>query len=240
MTGAVHGLNLPECLSALPRTRDVGSEFDVLLHGKVLFALAVAGRLTYAHFGLACQSLTWARPPPLRSWDHVLGLPALKGQAAEKVLVGNRSALLRAARGTPLLQSRKSYGFLDVGRCSCRATPRHARSGDSTGFITTSLGHATPILPFFLHNLPLSHKLSVPPRVIPDEVNPDEVIVLRGQCWYKGEWRFKTSLASPYPPLMTKLMARLINESLSMKHEMACREYTLPRSDESSQPKGWI
>ena len=86
--GAVTGLNLPECLSALPRPRDVhkvtgsfclelfcglasltlslvleavpcmcpwdssfGSEFDVLLHGKVLFALAVAGRLTYAHLG---------------------------------------------------------------------------------------------------------------------------------------------------------------------------------------------
>ena len=58
--------------------------------GKVFFALAVAGRLTYAHFGLPCQSLTWARSPPLRSWDHVWGLPALKGQAAEKVLVGNR------------------------------------------------------------------------------------------------------------------------------------------------------
>ena len=89
--GAVTGLNLPECLSALPRPRDVfkvtgsfclelfcglasltlslvfeavpcmcpwdssfGSEFDVLLHGKVLFALAVAGRLAYAHFGLPC------------------------------------------------------------------------------------------------------------------------------------------------------------------------------------------
>ena len=23
-------------------------------------------------------------------------------------------------------------------------------------------------------------------------------------------------------------------------HTVACREYTLPRSDESSQPKGWI
>ena len=52
----------------------------------------------------------------------------------------------------------------------------------------------------FLHNLPLLHKLSVPPRS-----TPDNAIVLRGQCWYKGVWRFKTSSASPYPPFNDKV-----------------------------------
>ena len=85
----------------------------------------------------------------------------------------------------------------------------------------------------FLHNLPLLHKLSVPPRA-----TPDEAIVLRGQCWYKGEWRFKTSPASPYPPLMTKLMARLINESLSMKNSASRRERIplAPASHDDGRP----
>ena len=91
--------------------------------------------------------------------------------------------------------------------------------------------YSKPIL--FLHNLPLLHKLSVPPRV-----TPDEAIVLRGQCWYKGKWRFKTSPASPYPPLMTKLMARLINKSLSMKNSASRREGIplAPASHDNGRP----
>ena len=74
----------------------------------------------------------------------------------------------------------------------------------------------------FLHNLPLLHRLSLTPRVI-----HDKTIVLRGQCWYKGEWRFKKSLALPYPPVMTKFMAELIKESLSMKNS-ANRHASIP------------
>ena len=81
---------LLHCSLLCPRDSSFGSEFNVLLHGKLLFALVVAGRLAYAHFGFQCQSLTWARSPPLRSWDHVWGLPALKGKAAQKVLMGNK------------------------------------------------------------------------------------------------------------------------------------------------------
>ena len=79
-----------EVLCMCPWDSSFGSEFDVLLHRKILFSLAVAGRLAYAHFWLPCQSLTWARSPPLMSWDHVWELPALKGQAAGKVLLGNK------------------------------------------------------------------------------------------------------------------------------------------------------
>ena len=208
-----------------PWDSSFGSEFDVLLHGKVLFALAVAGRLTYAHFGLPCQSLTWARSPPLRSWDHVWGLPALKGQAAEKVLMGNRLLVFSVQLGFVLHAERHYFSIenpLGFWTWAVAAVARlHAMPGVGRQYrcITTSLGHATPSIHLFLHNLPLLHKLSVLPRA-----TPDEAVVLRGQCWYVGEWRFKTSLASPYPPLLTKLMARLINESLSMKNSAGRRE----------------
>ena len=203
-----------------PWDSSFGSEFNVLLHGKVLFALAVASRLAYAHFGLPCQSLTWARSPPLTSWDHVWGLPALKGQAAEKVLMGNR-LLVFSVQLCFVLHAERHYFSIEnpLGSCT-RAIASVARLHAMPGVATAQVSydqfgtrHSKPTL--FLHNLLLLHKLSVPPRV-----TPDEAIVLRGQCWYKGEWRIKTSLASPYPPLMTKLMARLINMR-------ACRRRTL-------------
>ena len=252
--GAVTGLNLPECLSALPRSRDVikvtgnfclelfcglasltlslvfdavpcmcpwdssfGSEVDVLLHGKVLFALAVAGRLAYALFGLPCS-------PPLRSWDHVWGLPALEGKAAEKVLMGNRLLVFSVQLCFVLHAERHYFSIenpLGFWTWAVAAVARlHAMPGVATVQVyydQFGTRYSKPTL--FLHNLSLLQKLSVPPRA-----TPDEAIVLRGQCGYKGEWRFKTSLASPYPPFMTKLMARVINESFSVKNSASRRE----------------
>ena len=178
-----------------PWNSSFGSEFDVLLHGKVLFALAVAGRLAYAHFGLPCQSLTWARSPPFRSWDHVWGLPALKGQAAEKVLVGNRLLVISVQLCFVLHTERHYFSIgntLDSWTWAVAAVARlHAMPGVATvqvHYDQFGTRYSKPTL--FLHTLPLLHKLSVPPRA-----NPDEVIVLRGRCWYKGEWKFKNSLA---------------------------------------------
>ena len=136
-----------------PWDSSFGSEFDVLLHGKVLFALAVAGRLAYAHFGLPCQSLTWARKPHLRSWDHVWGLPALKEQDAEKVLMGNRLLVFSVQLCFVLHAERHYFSIenpLGSWTWAVAAVARlHAMPGVATvQCITTSLGHATPILPF--------------------------------------------------------------------------------------------
>ena len=111
----------------------------------------------------------------------------------------------------------------------------HAMPGEATVQVyyeQFGTKYSNPTL--ILHDLPLLHKLSMPPRA-----TPDKAIVLRGQCWYKGEWRFKTSLASPYPPSMTKLMARLINECLTMKSCASRRECTplAPASHDDGRPE---
>ena len=152
-----------------PWDSSFGSDFDVLLHGKVLFALAVAGRLTYAHLGLLCQSLTWARSPPLRSWDHVWGLPALKGQAAEKVLVGNRLLVFSVQLCFVLHAERHDFSIenpLDSLTWAVAAVARlHAMPGVATVQVyydQFGTRYSKPTL--FLLNLPLLHKLSVRPR----------------------------------------------------------------------------
>ena len=136
-----------------PWDSSFGSEFDVLLHGKVLFALAVAGRLAYAHFGLPCQSLTWARSPPLRSWDHVWGLSTLKGQAAEKALVGNM-LLVFSVQLCFVLHAKRHYfsieNPLDSWTWAVAAVARlHAMPGVATVQVYyDQFGHVTPSLPF--------------------------------------------------------------------------------------------
>ena len=215
-----------------PWDSSFGSEFDVLLHGKVLFALAVAGRLAYVHFGLPCQSMTWTRSPPLRSCDHVWELPALKGQDAEKVLMGNRLLVFSVQLCFVLHAEHHYFSFenhLGSWTWAVAAVARlHAMPGVATVQVYyDQFGTRYPKPTLFLHNLPLLHKLSVPPRV-----TPDKAIVLR------GEWRFKTSLASPYPPSMTKLMAKLINECLTMKNSASRRECTplAPASHDYGKP----
>ena len=66
----------------------------------------------------------------------------------------------------------------------------------------------------FLHNLPLLQKLSVPPRA-----TPDEAIVLRGQCWYKGEVEVQDLASVTVPAVNDKVdgethQRELINEEL--------------------------
>ena len=126
---------------------------------------------------------------------HVVGpcgLPALKGQAAEKVLMGNR-LLVFSVQLCFVLHAERHYFSIEnplgswTWPVAAVARP-HAMPGVATVQVyydQFGTKYSKPNL--FLHNPPLLHKLSVPPRA-----TPDKAIVLRGECWYKGEWRFKT------------------------------------------------
>ena len=70
-----------------------GEQFDVLQHGPVLLALAEAHRISSAHLGTPCQSLTWCRLPVLRTWQHIQGRPSLLQREQELVSNGNELVL---------------------------------------------------------------------------------------------------------------------------------------------------
>ena len=196
-----------------------GPEFNVLDHAPALFALAKAGRIVAAHLGLPCHSLTWARCPQLRSWDHVWGIPGLTGASWEKVEVGNQ-LLWFATQMCFTLHSVGAYFSLENPHwCWTWSFSAIALVHDLHGVATVLVyydqfgaSYAKPTL--FLHNLPHLHRLQC--RARRPHGNP---IVLRGQCFYEGEWRWRTSLASPYPPELALEYARLVRQSLEDREQ---------------------
>ena len=71
-----------------------GDEFDIIANGEIL---AMVGQrqpfeLLYT-FGLPCQSMTWARSPPVRSWDSIWGKSGLVGLASKRVQAADQLLL---------------------------------------------------------------------------------------------------------------------------------------------------
>ena len=66
-----------------------GEKFDLLSNGWRLLQLVEAKCIVVAHLAPPCQTFSWARFPPLRSWDHVQGLPHLNDKQLESVVQGN-------------------------------------------------------------------------------------------------------------------------------------------------------
>ena len=73
-----------------------GPEYDLLVPGnrRLILGWLRSGRIKGGHLGLPCNSFTRARdnppgPPPLRSNQHVLGLPNLSPKDQIKVDIGN-------------------------------------------------------------------------------------------------------------------------------------------------------
>ena len=87
-TAALHVLPVP---AIRPWDAVRGQKYNALVRGHILLSLALAGRAFAVHSGTPCQSLTLARWPQPRSWDHLLGLPSIAARQQE--LVGNGSAL---------------------------------------------------------------------------------------------------------------------------------------------------
>ena len=55
-----------------------GKCYDVVRHGWKVIMLVRNRILRFAHSGTPCQSMTCARAPALRSFEHPCGLPSLK------------------------------------------------------------------------------------------------------------------------------------------------------------------
>ena len=69
-----------------------GQQFDVMRNGHIILNMIASGLLIAIHFGTPCRSMTWARWPQLRNFDHPLGLPGLGENAVRLVEVGNALA----------------------------------------------------------------------------------------------------------------------------------------------------
>ena len=72
------------------RPWDVAYDFetDVLVQGDIVIHAIRSIWIRYVHFGLPCQSFTWARTPAIRSFQHPEGLLFLCGRDKEKVPLG--------------------------------------------------------------------------------------------------------------------------------------------------------
>jgi hypothetical protein len=194
------GLMLSSVPCLKPWDCKYGEQFDVLTEGWILLQLIFAGRIISAHFGTPCKSLTWARWPQLRDWDHPLGLPGLGPSARKLVDTGNDlldftwqccMALLSMHAYFSIENPERSWlwyigNFLDLSEQKGVAMTR---------FLFRNFG-----VPFYkptlvLHNTPTLHLLRVP--VLPW---PGDTIPLRGRVWWNGQLAFRTQVAEAYPP----------------------------------------
>ena len=73
-----------------------GSCYNVLENGWILFKLISDGYIGFCHLAVPCQSNTWARDPPLRSWQFIFGLPDLNAHQRGLVEMGNSLAAFAA------------------------------------------------------------------------------------------------------------------------------------------------
>ena len=61
---------------------------DVLVQGDIVIHAIRSRWIRYGHFGLPCQSFTWARTPPIRSFQYPEGLPCVCVSDKEKADFG--------------------------------------------------------------------------------------------------------------------------------------------------------
>ena len=66
-----------------------GSEFDVISMGWTLFYLVEIGRLSHSYLGTPCQSVTFARRVPIRSFEWPRGFPNVAAWQQELLDSGN-------------------------------------------------------------------------------------------------------------------------------------------------------
>ena len=102
------GVMLAKIPCICPWDVNYGEQFDVLQHGPVLLALAEAHRISSAHLGTPCQSLTWRRLPVLRAWHRIQGRPSLLQHEQELVTNGNELVLFT---GTFILALHKAKAY---------------------------------------------------------------------------------------------------------------------------------
>ena len=70
--------------------------------------------------------------------------------------------------------------------------------------------------------------------------NTEEPVILEGQSIVLGEVKAEALAREELMRVVEVGQYFVTRNASEFQHTVACREYTLPRDDESSQPKGWI
>ena len=194
-----------------------GAEFDVIANGQILVRLTKDNRLSFVHLGIPCRLLTWARSHPVLSWDSIWSKSGLVGLAFERVQAGNQLLLFTMQLCVVLYEPSCYFSVENPELCWTRPFAVVSFVHNLPGVAVVKVyydqfgtRYSKPTL--FLHHLPCLHSLADPPRQRVGEQH-----FLRGRCWYNGEFRFMTSLASPYPPKLASLFASLVRNSLVLR-----------------------
>ena len=237
-----------------------GEAFNVLEHGNIIFSLILAGRIVAAHFGIPCQTLTFARIPQLRNAQFVEGLPDLSMRNADLVKIGNQLVNFTVDACVALHSVGGYFSVENPLRSWLWKMYEIGELLSTEGVATVLVLFKNFGVPFhkptlFLHNMPTLGRLQEP--VCP-WVGP--TAVLRGLTEFKGALVFRTKLAEAYPPALGKRYAQLLNEALKVRSqalrdgepvphapalEDAClgnlfhQEGELEPEDTHEEPPGW-
>jgi hypothetical protein len=196
-----------------------GEAFNVLKHGNIIFSLILAGRIVAAHFGIPCQTLTFARIPQLRNAQFVEGLPDLSMRNADLVKIGNQLVNFTVLACVALHSVGGYFSVENPLRSWLWKMHEIGELLSTEGVATVLVLFRNFGVPFhkptlFLHNMPTLGRLQEP--VCP-WVGP--TAVLRGLTEFKGALVFRTKLAEAYPPALGKRYAQLLSEALKVRSQ---------------------
>ena len=191
---------------------DSSKRMDVRRNGNSLFLFCALGRMIWAHQGTPCTSGTWARDPPLRDWSHLEGKPDLPPHQQEKVADGNSLVLFSAILALMLWLQ----GFL-----FSIENPWLSWLWFQVPFLLLRLLSGVAFTKTFysdwlcewhkptgwLHNIRGSASLHT------EKASREVSVTLRGTCWWRGEYVFRTWIAQPYPPALCNDIASHAAES---------------------------
>ena len=196
-----------------------GAEFDVIASGDILVRMTKDSRLSFVHFGLPRQSLTWARSLPVRSWDTIWSRSGLVGLAFQLVEGGNQLMLFTMQRCVVLCEAGCFFSVENPELYWTWAFAVVAFVRNLPGVAVVKVYHDQFGTQY--SKRPCSCTICL--VCIPWQTTPRQRIgghnFLRGRCWHNNEFRFKTSLASPCLSKLASFFPSLVRSSLVLREK---------------------
>ncbi len=203
-----------------------GKEFDVLVNGRNIISLVRARRIAFVHLAVPCQSMTWARHPPVRDRCHVSGLARLSSSQELLVRGGNALATFAAWVCYEMLPIKAHFSVEKPLLSWLWATPEFLQlySFDGVSYVHvrySDYGTAYVKPTAVLHNSPHLHELWQP------KADVSSGVMLRGLVQWQGTWVARTRLASPYPPALGVRFGSLVRKSFELLQHAELRHFAM-------------
>eukprot|EP00971_Amphidinium_carterae_P207011 4107253-Amphidinium_carterae.1 len=224
--GITFGLLLSEIVCLKPWDLTFGDEYDVLQHGDLLRSLARANKLVWAALAVPCQSMTFARHPPLRSVTELYGVSKLSEHHQRLVETGNALFRFSVSLAKDLHMS-GGYFTMENPELSWLWVLHEVQELlqlPGVGLVLTRFSefgtaYAKPTL--FMYNTPNLHKLH-------GKRDARATVVLRGFCMWEGQQQWQTHVAQPYPPALAAKYGALAAEAIQLREQSLCNGLSTP------------